>query len=67
MLGAFIVNRILYGCDCPNILNDELALPTDSVDVIYLDPPCNARVLRAGPGLHPLCVYFCGHEGRICE
>ena len=37
------VNRILYSDDCLNVLNDELALPTDSVDLIYLDPPFNSK------------------------
>ena len=36
-------NRILYGDDCLNVLNDELALPTGSVDLIYLDPPFNSK------------------------
>ncbi len=33
----------LYADDCLNILNDELALPTESVDLIYLDPPFNSN------------------------
>jgi len=37
------VNRILYADDCRNVLNDELALPTGSVDLIYLDPPFNSN------------------------
>ncbi len=37
------VRRTLYGDDCLNVLNDELALPTDSVDLIYLDPPFNSK------------------------
>ena len=37
------VNRILYSDDCLNVLNDELALPTGSVDLIYLDPPFNSK------------------------
>ena len=36
-------NRILYSDDCLNVLNDELALPTGSVDLIYLDPPFNSK------------------------
>ena len=36
-------NRILYNDDCLNVLNDELALPTGSVDLIYLDPPFNSN------------------------
>ncbi len=35
--------RTLYSDDCLNVLNDELALPTGSVDLIYLDPPFNSR------------------------
>ena len=37
------VNRLLYSDDCLNVLNDELALPTGSVDLIYLDPPFNSK------------------------
>ena len=37
------VNRILYSDDCLNVLDDELALPTGSVDLIYLDPPFNSK------------------------
>lgn len=36
-------NRILYSDDCLNVLNDEMALPTGSVDLIYLDPPFNSK------------------------
>ena len=36
-------NRILYSDDCLNVLGDELALPTGSVDLIYLDPPFNSK------------------------
>ena len=36
-------NRILYADDCLNVLKDELALPTESVDLIYLDPPFNSK------------------------
>ncbi len=35
--------RTLYSDDCLNVLNDELALPTGSVDLIYLDPPFNSK------------------------
>ncbi len=35
--------RLLYSNDCLNVLNDELALPTGSVDLIYLDPPFNSK------------------------
>ncbi len=38
-----MLNRVLYADDCLNVLNDELALPTDSVDLIYLDPPFNSK------------------------
>jgi adenine specific DNA methylase Mod len=37
------MNRILYADDCLNVLNDELALPTGSVDLIYLGPPFNSK------------------------
>ena len=37
------MNRILYSDDCLNVLNDELALPANSVDLIYLDPPFNSN------------------------
>ena len=37
------LDRILYSDDCLNVLNDELALPTGSVDLIYLDPPFNSK------------------------
>ena len=36
-------SRLLYSDDCLNVLNDELALPTGSVDLIYLDPPFNSK------------------------
>ena len=36
-------NRILYSDDCLNVLNDELAIPPGSVDLIYLDPPFNSN------------------------
>ena len=36
-------NRVLYSDDCLNVLNDELALPSGSVDLIYLDPPFNSK------------------------
>jgi len=41
--GAVAVNRILYADDCLNVLTDERALPSGSVDLIYLDPPFNSR------------------------
>ena len=37
------MNRILYAEDCLNVLKDEVALPTGSVDLIYLDPPFNSK------------------------
>jgi len=37
------LNRQLYAYDNLNVLNDELALPADSVDLIYLDPPFNSN------------------------
>ena len=37
------MNRILYAADCLAILDDEAALPTHSVDLIYLDPPFNSN------------------------
>ena len=37
------INRTLYSHDCLDVLNDELALPTGSVDLIYLDPPFNSK------------------------
>ena len=36
-------NRIIHADDCLNVLNDEVALPSDSVDLIYLDPPFNSK------------------------
>ena len=41
--GAHEANRILYADDCLNVLNDPLALPSESVDLIYLDPPFNSK------------------------
>ncbi len=40
---ADMLNRILYSDDCLNVLNDHQALPTGSVDLIYLDPPFNSK------------------------
>lgn len=42
-VSAIMLNRILYSDDCLNVLNDELALPSGSVDLIYLDPPFNSK------------------------
>ena len=36
-------DRILYSDDCLNVLNDVLAIPSGSVDFIYLDPPFNSK------------------------
>ena len=38
-----IGNRILYADDCLDVLTDEAALPSESVDLIYLDPPFNSK------------------------
>ena len=37
------MNRILYAADCLDILKDDDKLPTESVDLIYLDPPFNSN------------------------
>ena len=37
------MTRTLYSEDCLHVLNDEAALPTGSVDLIYLDPPFNSN------------------------
>ena len=37
------MNRVLYAADCLHVLNDPKALPTGSVDLIYLDPPFNSN------------------------
>ena len=37
------MNRILYASDCLNVLHDRDALPDESVDLIYLDPPFNSN------------------------
>ena len=42
-------DRILYSGDCLNVLNDELALPTGSVDLIYLDPLFNSKSIYTLP------------------
>ena len=36
-------NRTLYSDDCLNVINDPLAIPSGSVDLIYLDPPFNSK------------------------
>ncbi len=37
------VNRQLYAYDNLGVLNDEIVLPTEFVDLIYLDPPFNSN------------------------
>lgn len=37
------MNRTLYASDCLTVLNDRDALPDESVDLIYLDPPFNSN------------------------
>ena len=37
------MNRILYASDCLDVLHDRDALPDESVDLIYLDPPFNSN------------------------
>ena len=37
------MNRILFADDCLDVLRDEVALPGQSVDLIYLDPPFNSN------------------------
>ena len=37
------MNRILYAADCLGILNDADELPSESIDLIYLDPPFNSN------------------------
>ena len=37
------MNRKLYASDCLKVLNDRTALPDESVDLIYLDPPFNSN------------------------
>ena len=38
-----MTQRTLYANDCLRVLQDSLALPTASVDLIYLDPPFNSK------------------------
>ena len=38
-----MTQRTLYADDCLRVLQDSLALPTASVDLIYLDPPFNSK------------------------
>ena len=37
------MNRVLFAADCLDVLNDADALPSQSVDLIYLDPPFNSN------------------------
>ena len=37
------MNRILYAADCLDVLNGEEELPSESIDLIYLDPPFNSN------------------------
>ena len=37
------MNRTIYAKDCLEVLNDQNALPNESVDLIYLDPPFNSK------------------------
>ncbi len=37
------MNRVLHAADCLDILNDADKLPSQSVDLIYLDPPFNSN------------------------
>ncbi len=37
------MNRTIYAKDCLEVLNDSYALPDESVDLIYLDPPFNSK------------------------
>ena len=37
------LNRTIYAKDCLEVLNDSYALPDESVDLIYLDPPFNSK------------------------
>ena len=38
-----MTQRTLYADDCLQVLQDSKALPTESVDLIYLDPPFNSE------------------------
>ena len=37
------MKRAIYADDCLNVLKDTAELPSDSVDLIYLDPPFNSQ------------------------
>ncbi len=37
------MNRILYAADCLDVLKGEEELPSESIDLIYLDPPFNSN------------------------
>ena len=36
-------NRTIYADDCLNVLNDEIEIESNSIDLIYLDPPFNSK------------------------
>ena len=72
------MNRILYAADCLDVLNDENELPTESVDLIYLDPPFNSNsdynlpVKSRGKGLAPVEAFadtweWTSDDGRRLE
>lgn len=37
------MNRTVYADDCLNVLNDEIEIESNSIDLIYLDPPFNSK------------------------
>lgn len=37
------MNRTIYADDCLNVLNDEIEIESNSIDLIYLDPPFNSK------------------------
>ena len=37
------MNRTIYAKDCLDVLNDPHAIPDESIDLIYLDPPFNSK------------------------
>ena len=37
------MNRTIYAQDCLDVLDDKSAIPDESVDLIYLDPPFNSK------------------------
>lgn len=36
-------NRTIYARDCLEVLEDSNSIPSESVDLIYLDPPFNSK------------------------